>query len=53
LAEQQASLDRRIESLTLTMFKKFNTMDGLVARLNATRDSVMATLNALNKKSDD
>lgn len=53
LAEDQASLDRRIENLTLTMFKKFNAMDGLVARLNATRDSVMATLNALNKKSDD
>ena len=53
LAEEQASLDRRIESLTLTMYKKFNAMDGLVARLNATRDSVMATLNALNKKGDD
>lgn len=53
LAEEQASLDRRIENLTLTMYKKFNAMDGLVARLNATRDSVMATLNALNKKGDD
>ncbi|MBF0676241.1 flagellar filament capping protein FliD [Pseudomonas sp.] len=53
LAEEQASLDRRIENLTLTMYKKFNAMDGLVARLNATRESVMATLNALNKKSDD
>jgi flagellar hook-associated protein 2 len=53
LAEDQASLDRRIESLTLTMYKKFNAMDNLVARLNATRDSVMATLNALNKKGDD
>ena len=53
LAGDQAKLDRRIETLTTSLFKKFNAMDTLVARLNATSQSVLATLNALNKKSDD
>ncbi|MNJ66800.1 hypothetical protein D3C77_629100 [compost metagenome] len=53
LGKEQKTLDLRIENLTLTMYKKFNAMDTLVARLNATRESVLATLNALNKKSDD
>jgi flagellar hook-associated protein 2 len=53
LGLDQANLDRRIEKLTLTLFAKFNAMDSLVARLNATSQSVMATLNALNKKKDD
>lgn len=53
LVTDQARLDRRIESLTLSLFKKFNAMDSLVARLNATSQSVLATLNALNKRKDD
>ena len=53
LVTDQARLDRRIESLTLSLFKKFNAMDSLVARLNATSQSVLATLNALNKKGSD
>lgn len=53
LANDQAMLDRRIEKLTLTLFAKFNAMDSLVARLAATSQSVMATLNALNNKKDD
>ena len=46
-------MDLRIETLTLSLFKKFNAMDSLVARLNATSQSVLATLNALNKRKDD
>jgi flagellar hook-associated protein 2 len=53
LAKDQGVLDRRIEKLTLTLFGKFNAMDNLVARLTATSQSVMATLNALNNKKDD
>lgn len=53
LEESQAALDRRIESLTETLTKKYNAMDTLVAQLNATSDSVMSTLNALNKANSD
>lgn len=53
LAADQIKLDLRIESLTTSLFKKFNAMDTLVARLNATSQSVLATLNALNNKKDD
>lgn len=53
LAVDEAKLERRIENLTLSLFKKFNAMDSLVARLNATSQSVLATLNALNKKGSD
>lgn len=53
LAKDQGALDRRIEKLTLSLFTRFNAMDSLVARLTATSQSVMATLNALNNKKDD
>ena len=53
LATDQVALDRRVELLTTSLFKKFNAMDSLVARLNATSQSVLATLNALNKKGSD
>ncbi|HTN31742.1 MAG TPA: flagellar filament capping protein FliD [Pseudomonas sp.] len=53
LAKDQGALDRRIEKLTLSLFARFNAMDNLVARLTATSQSVMATLNALNNKKDD
>ena len=53
LAADQVRLNLRIETLTTSLFKKFNAMDSLVARLNATSQSVLATLNALNKKKDD
>ena len=49
LEESQTALDRRIESLTETLTKKYNAMDTMVAQLKATSDSVMTTLNALNK----
>ncbi|HHJ1296930.1 MAG: flagellar filament capping protein FliD [Pseudomonas capeferrum] len=53
LEESQVALDRRIESLTDTLTKKYNAMDALVAQLKASSDSVMATLNALNKSNSD
>jgi len=53
LEESQAALDRRIESLTDTLTKKYNAMDTMVAQLKATSDSVMTTLNALNKANSD
>lgn len=53
LEESQAALDRRIESLTETLTKKYNAMDTMVAQLKATSDSVMTTLNALNKANSD
>ncbi|AJG12231.1 flagellar cap protein FliD [Pseudomonas plecoglossicida] len=53
LEEAQTALDRRIESLTETLTKKYNAMDTMVAQLKATSDSVMTTLNALNKANSD
>ena len=53
LEESQEALDRRIESLTETLTKKYNAMDTMVAQLKATSDSVMTTLNALNKANSD
>lgn len=53
LEESQTALDRRIESLTETLTKKYNAMDTMVAQLKATSDSVMTTLNALNKANSD
>ncbi len=53
LEESQQALDRRIDSLTDTLTKKYNAMDTMVAQLKATSDSVMTTLNALNKTKSD
>jgi len=53
LEESQTALNRRIESLTDTLTKKYNAMDSMVAKLKATSDSVMSTLNALNKANSD
>ncbi|MGR6498389.1 flagellar filament capping protein FliD [Pseudomonas fulva] len=53
LEESQQALDRRIDSLTDTLTKKYNAMDTMVAQLKATSDSVMTTLNALNKAKSD
>lgn len=52
LTKQQETLDRRIESLTTTLSAKYNAMDSLVAKLNATGSSVMTTLNAMNNRKD-
>jgi len=53
LEESQQALDQRIDSLTDTLTKKYNAMDTMVAQLKATSDSVMTTLNALNKAKSD
>ncbi len=50
LSEQQQALDRRIDSLTTSLYTKYNNMDILVAQLQATSESILATLNALNNK---
>ncbi len=50
LSEQQQALDRRIESVTASLYTKYNNMDMLVAQLQATSESILATLNALNNK---
>jgi len=48
LGEQQQALDRRIDSLTTSLYTKDNNRDILVAQLQATSESILATLNALN-----
>ncbi|MFX1710470.1 flagellar filament capping protein FliD [Stutzerimonas stutzeri] len=50
VSEQQQALDRRIDSLTTSLYTKYNNMDILVAQLQATSESILATLNALNNK---
>ena len=53
LSVEKESLDRRIATLQTTLTAKYTAMDTLVAQLNATSKSIMTTLNALNKTSDD
>lgn len=48
LSEQQQALDRRIDSLTTSLYTKYNNMDILVAQLNASSASLLSTLGALN-----
>jgi flagellar hook-associated protein 2 len=48
LKKQQDALDRRIAGLQTSLTAKYTAMDGLVAQLNAQKDSVLGTLNALN-----
>lgn len=51
LADQSTKLDNRMTKLTDTLMAKYTAMDTLVAQLNATKSSVLTTLNALNKTS--
>lgn len=53
LKVQSTALDRRMTSLTTSLSAKYAAMDSIVAQLNATKSSVLTTLNALNKSSDD
>lgn len=53
LSTEQDALDRRIANLQTTLTAKYTAMDTIVAQLNATSKSIMTTLNALNKTSDD
>ena len=48
LANDQAALDRRIESLTTSLTKKYNAMDLVVAQLKATSSSVTSIFEAMN-----
>ena len=48
LEGSQEALDRRIESVTEILTKKFNAMDKLVAQLQQRGRDVLATLEALN-----
>lgn len=53
LSNDQETLDRRIASLQTSLTAKYTAMDGIVAQLNATKSSILTTLNALNKSSSD
>ncbi|MDF2642953.1 MAG: flagellar hook-associated protein 2, partial [Pseudomonas sp.] len=48
LAAEQEALDRRIETLTTTLTKKYNAMDLVVAQLKATASSVTSIFEAMN-----
>lgn len=53
LKTEQTTLDERMTALQKTLQDKYNAMDTLVAQLRAQSDSVMTTLNALNKANSD
>lgn len=48
LAEQQEALDRRIETLTAALTKKYNAMDLVVGQLKATASSITSIFEAMN-----
>ncbi|MCE0460308.1 MULTISPECIES: flagellar filament capping protein FliD [Pseudomonas] len=48
LASQQEALDRRIETLTATLTKKYNDMDKLVGQLKATASNITSMFEAIN-----
>ncbi len=48
LANDQEALDRRVETLTLTLTKKYNAMDLVVAQLKATASSITSIFDAIN-----
>ncbi|OLF54869.1 flagellar filament capping protein FliD [Pseudomonas chlororaphis] len=47
LAADQEALDRRIETLTATLTKKYNDMDTLVGKLKATASNITSMFEAL------
>ncbi|QGA49017.1 MULTISPECIES: flagellar filament capping protein FliD [Pseudomonas] len=47
LSEDQLALDRRIETLTAVLTKKYNDMDTLVGRLKATASNITSMFEAL------
>lgn len=53
LKTEQTTLDDRMTALTKSLQDKYNAMDTLVAQLRAQSNSVMTTLNALNKANSD
>jgi flagellar hook-associated protein 2 len=48
LANQQAALDRRVETLTAVLTKKYNDMDTLVGKLKATASNITSMFDAMN-----
>ncbi|UFH48008.1 flagellar filament capping protein FliD [Pseudomonas sp. KNUC1026] len=50
LDNQQAALDRRVETLTATLTKKYNDMDSVVGQLKATASSIVSMFDAMNKQ---
>lgn len=48
LANDQEALDRRVETLTLSLTKKYNAMDLVVAQLKATANSITSIFDAIN-----
>lgn len=48
LEDQQAALDRRTESLTESLTKKYVAMDTMVAKLNAQANQIKSVFDALN-----
>jgi len=48
LSKDQEALDRRIETLTAVLTKKYNDMDTLVGKLKATGDNITSIFAAMN-----
>ncbi|KXK69352.1 MULTISPECIES: flagellar filament capping protein FliD [Pseudomonas] len=53
LKTEQESLDARMEALQKSLQDKYNNMDTLVTQLRQQQNSVLSTLNALNKANSD
>ncbi|MHC8315515.1 flagellar filament capping protein FliD [Pseudomonas sp. LB3P31] len=53
LTTQQSDLDRRMDSLQTSLSAKYNAMDSLIAKINASSSSIMTTLNSLNNPKSD
>lgn len=47
LSDDQAALDRRIETLTAVLTKKYNAMDNLVGQLKATASNITSIFEAM------
>jgi len=48
LTADQAALDRRVETLTAVLTKKYNDMDTLVGKLKATASNITSMFDAMN-----
>jgi len=48
LSDDQAALDRRVETLTAVLTKKYNDMDALVGKLKATANNITSMFEAIS-----
>jgi flagellar hook-associated protein 2 len=48
LASDQEALDRRVETLTAVLTKKYNKMDELVGKLKATANNITSMFEAIS-----